>query len=266
MSATLDAPVLETSARVFAGRTRSGHAFEVFDRIAGLDPLVWQAAFPARWKDYRYHQTLEETFSREFPQRYLVLRAESVDGEDAPARAILPLFFVEQDLTVSLSPRLRRWLRPLRRRLTLRLLMAGCIAGDGQVGMLDPADDLAAVCAELDEALASFARRERVSILLFKDMPEAYRPAMAALTARGRYTRLPSLPGVSLPLDFATFEEYLQARPGKATRKSLRRKFREVDALAEPLTLEVKNEVDARRGGCPARALCAGRTAQRSAF
>ena len=137
MSATLDLPILETSAPVFAGRTRSGHAFEVFDRIGCLDPLVWQTAFPSGWKDYRYFQTLEETFSREFPQRYLLLRRAPADGEDAPIRAILPLFFVEQDLTVSLSPRVRRMLRPLRRLLTLRLLMAGCIVGDGQIGLLD---------------------------------------------------------------------------------------------------------------------------------
>ncbi len=243
MSATLQAPVLETSAPVFTGRTRSGHAFEVFDRLACLDPLLWQAAFPPHWKDYRYYQTLEETFAHEFPQRYLVLRAIPARGENAPVRAILPLFFVEQDLTVSLSARLRSWLRPWRRRLTLRMLMAGCIVGDAQIGLLDPADDPAAVCAELDEAVDLFARGERVSLVLFKDFPEAYRPAMQPLTACGRYTRLPSLPAVGLPLDFATFDEYLQTRPGKATRKSLRRKFREVDMLADPITLEVKTEV-----------------------
>ena len=238
MSATLTSPVLETSAPVFAGQTPSGHRFEVLDRIACLDPLLWQAAFPVSWKDYRYYQTLEETFAREFPQRYLVLR-----GEDAGLRAILPLFFVKQDLTVSLSARVRGWLRPLRRALTLRLLMAGCIAGDSQIGVVDPCDDLGAVCAELDGALTLFARHEGVSLVLFKDLPEAYRPAMAALTARGRYTRLASLPAVALPLDFSSFEDYLSTRPGKATRKSLRRKFREVDALAEPITVEVKNEV-----------------------
>ena len=238
MSPTLDAPVLETSAPVFSGRTRSGRRFEVFDRIACLDPLLWQAAFPAGWKDYRYFQTLEETFSHEFSQRYLVLR-----GADAATRAIMPLFFVAQDLTVSLSERVRQILRPLRRFLTFRLLMAGCIVGDGQIGVVDPNDDLAAVCAELDEALGLLARQEGVSLLLFKDLPASYRPAMAPLTARGRYTRLPSLPAVGLPLDFSSFEEYLSTRPGKATRKSLRRKFREVDALRDPITLEVKHEV-----------------------
>ena len=240
MSATISQPaVRDASVPVFAGRTRSGAAFEVLDRIAGIDPVVWQTVFPPSWKDYRYHQTLEETFSHEFPPRYLVLRKPA----SRTIRAILPLFFVEQDLTVSLAPRLRALLRPLRRKLTLRLLMAGCIVGDAQIGLADPDDDPAAVFAELDDALELYARRERASIRLFKDVPESYRPALAPLVAQGRYTRLPSLPGVSLPLDFANFDDYLQNRLGKSTRKSLRRKFREIDVLAEPITLEVKNSV-----------------------
>lgn len=227
---------------VFQGRTRTGNSFEVFDRIAKIDPLAWQTVFPPSWKDYRYFQTLEETFAEQFPSRYLVLREPTGVGASA-MRAILPLFFVEQDLTVSLSPRLRAWLSPWRQRLTLRLLMAGCIVGDGSVGMAESAVGRAGTLTELDEALEQYARHERVSIRLFKDLPESYRPDMAPLVARGRYTRLPSLPGVSLPLNFPTYDDYLQNRLGKSTRKSLRRKFREVDALAEPVQLEVKQSI-----------------------
>lgn len=241
MSATLTASVtLDRSEPVHTGRTGSGCVYEVFDRLAGIDPILWQAAFPPAWKDYRYYQTLEETFAGEFPARYLLLRE---GNERSPVRAILPMFFVEQDLTVSLAASVRALLRPLRRFLTLRLLMAGCIVGDAQVGMTDPDDDPAEVMMALDEALELYARREGASIRLFKDLPESYRPAMAPLVAAGRYTRLPSLPAVGLPLDFVSFDEYLQTRPGKSTRKSLRRKFREIDALADPVTLEVKQSV-----------------------
>ena len=245
-AAAINAASVDTSAPVFTGRTCSGAAFEVFDRIAAIDPVTWQTVFPPSWKDYRYYQTLEETFAREFPSRYLVLRTPSSDAafpDPPPIRAILPLFFVEQDLTVSLAARWRALLRPLRKHLTLRLLMAGCIVGDAQIGIADPDDDPAAVFAELDAALELYARRVRAGIRVFKDVPESYRPALAPLTAAGRYTRLPSLPGVSLALDFANFDDYLQTRLGKSTRKSLRRKFREVDSLADPLSLEVKNSI-----------------------
>ncbi len=71
----------------------------------------------------------------------------------------------------------------------------------------------------------------------------ACRDGLQRLTDGGGYTRLPSLPGVRLALDFASFDDYVQGRLGKATRKSLRRKFREVDALPEPVTLEVKTSI-----------------------
>ena len=214
----------------------------MFDRIDAINLELWRAMFPPHWKDRRYFHTLEETFPDEFPQRYLVLHG------GGRVRAILPLFFVTQDLTASLSDRARRWLRPLRRRLTARLLMAGCIVGDARIGVPDPAD-LPAVCPWLDEALGLFARHEGVSILLYKDVPCGCRPAMSRLVREGRCLRLASLPGVSLKLDFADFDEYMRTRLGKATRKSLRRKFRVVEALPSPLILEVKNSVDDAEAG-----------------
>ena len=226
------------STPVFTGRLRDGGSFEVFDRLTALDPALWRNLFPSDWKDDRYYRTLEETFSEEFPQYYVVLR-----DEDGSPRALQPCFFVDQDLTVSLAAGWRAALRPLRRWLRFRLLMVGCIVGDGQIGVPEPSE-VPAVCDALDEALERFARSEGVSIVLFKDFPAAYRPGLRGLVAGGRYTRLPSLPAVSLPLDFASYEDFLQTRLGKATRKSLRRKFREVDSLREPVTLEVRSSID----------------------
>ena len=172
MNATfLPLPAAETAARaapVFRCRLRNGWTGEVFDRIDAIEPELWRAMFPPHWKDWRYFRTLEETFPDEFPQRYLVL------SDGGRVRAILPLFFVTQDLTASLSERMRRWLRPWRHRLTARLLVAGCIVGDARIGVPDPAD-LPAVCPWLDEALGLFARHAGVSILLYKDVPAACR-------------------------------------------------------------------------------------------
>ena len=226
-----------TRAPVFAGRVRAAR-FEVYDRIEAIDPDVWRSLFRPHWKDYRYYQTLEETFAEQFAQRYLVLRDEA--GE---VRAIQPLFFVAQDVTAGLSARSRALLRPLRRWLTIRLLMAGCIVGDGQIGVRK-GDDLPIACGAIAEALEVYARSERVSLILFKDLPAYCRRAFGALTRTRQYTRIRSLPGVTLNLEgLSSFEDYLQKRLGKATRKSLRRKFRDLEDTA-PLTLEVKTSID----------------------
>ncbi len=240
---TAFASTLLAPAPVFTGRLRAGGSFEVFDSLTALDPALWAALFPAGWKDDRYYRTLEETFEGEFEQFYLVIK-----GADGEARAVQPLFFVEQDLTVSLAAVWRAALRPVRRWTRLRLMMVGCVVGDGQIGV-PTVREVPGVIDALDEALEKFARRERVSIILFKDFPAAYRAGLRALTRRGRYTRLPSLPAVSMPLDFASYEDYVQTRLGKATRKSLRRKFREVDNLREPITLEVKTSVTEDEAG-----------------
>jgi hypothetical protein len=227
-------------AALFVGRTRQGQTFTIVDRISEIDPIAWAMSFPSHWKDYRYYQTLEETFAGEFPQRYLILEST----RRGASAAIQPFFFADQDLTVSLPGRWRTLLRPLRRWLKPRILMVGCIVGEAQIGVTEAAK-LPAVCAAIDEALEQYARYEGVGIVLCKDFPASYRNAMDGLVQRGRYTRLASLPAVALKLDFASFDQYVETRLGKATRKSLRRKFREV-ARAEPITLEVKTALSAR--------------------
>lgn len=225
-------------APVFAGTAPGGGRFEVFDRIEAIAPETWRAMFRPHWKDYRYYRTLEETFAAEFPQRYLILRDAA--GE---VRAIQPLFLVAQDITAGCSPRLRAMLRPLRRWLTFRLLMAGCVVGDGQIGARK-GEDLPAVCEALTAALDLYARREGISLVLFKDLPISCRRTFGALTRSRRFTRVRSLPAVTLNLaGLSSFEDYLQKRLGKATRKSLRRKFRELEDLP-PLALEVKTSID----------------------
>lgn len=235
-AATLDSGV--APAPVFAGRAPGGGSFQVFDRIEAVTPETWRAFFRPHWKDYRYYQTLEETFAQEFPPRYLVLR----DG-GGEVCAIQPMFLVAQDLTAGLGARTRALLRPWRRWLTVRLLMAGCIVGDGQIGARRGAD-LPEVCARVAAAMELYARREGISLILFKDLPSSFRRAFGALTRARRFTRVRSLPGVTLNLaGLASFEDYLQKRLGKSTRKSLRRKFRELEG-APPLTLEVKRSLD----------------------
>jgi hypothetical protein len=232
--------IYQTTARraaLFVGRTQCGQTFTVLDRITEIDPIQWAALFPAHWKDYRYYQTLEETLGGQFTQRYLVLENRPAGG----LTAIQPFFLVEQDLTVSLAAPWRALLHPLRRWLRPRILMVGCIVGEAQTGVRDGAG-LPAVCAALDDAFDQFARYVRVGLVLWKDLPIRYRPAMDRLVRRRRFTRLASLPAVGLKLDFDSFDEYLETRLGKSTRKNLRRKFREAERAA-PITLEVKAAV-----------------------
>ena len=222
---------------MFREPLKEGWTWEAFDRLEAIDPDLRRRFFPPCWKDAVYYQTLEETFAAEFKQYYVLLR-----DERGRARVLQPCFLVDQDLTVSLAAGWRQLLKPLRSLLRRRMLMVGCIVGEGHIGAA-ALNEVPAVCGWLQQALARLACHLGVALILFKDLPPTYRPALAGLTGRGGYTRLPSLPAVGLPLDFSSFDDYVQNRLGKATRKSLRRKFREVDALVEPIRLEVKTRI-----------------------
>ena len=78
--------------------------------------------------------------------------------------------------------------------------------------------------------------------MVLKDFPSSYREPLRSFSSNG-YTRVASMPMTRLALHHRTFEEYL-ASLGKATRKNLRRKFRQTAARA-PITHEVLTDVTA---------------------
>ena len=202
----------------------AGWTAEIYDQLNAIELRFGESCSHPGGRTGATIKPLEESLADKFAQYYLVLPGRYRPGARTPT--LLP---VEQDLTVSLPLWLRTFLKPVRPLLCQRLLMAGCIVGDGRIGVR-ALHEVPAVCGPLDEALSFFARRRQVRIILFKDYPAAYRPLLAGLTEAGPYVRLPSLPAVHLALRDASFEAFVQNRLGKATRKSLRRKLREVDA------------------------------------
>ena len=250
-------------------RTRHGNvAFHA--RAADFDPKLWELLFAIPdWKDQQYYRTLEDTLSTQgFDQGYLLL-----SGPDGQPRAIQPVFFVRQDLVVSLPSPVRRAAAAVRRWwpgfATTRMLMSGCVVGEWQCGA-GARPDWPALGPALDAALEATARRAGVGLILWKDVPADFRRPLAPLRERrAHYARFPSPPGVRLPLECASFDEFLAVHLGKSTRKSLRRKFRESaeHTAGDPVTMEVRHELTeaeatelhrlyetvARRGTCSSR-------------
>jgi predicted N-acyltransferase len=80
-------------------------------------------------------------------------------------------------------------------------------------------------------------------MVVLKDFPAELRPILQLFVDQG-YTRIPSMPSVSLDLDFKTFDEHLGSLSSKV-RGDLRRKFRNAERLA-PVTVEVRNDISDR--------------------
>jgi len=199
---------------------------------------VWSYAFRAQCKDHRYYEIIEETLDNDFEYQYLLLRDRA-----GVIRGIQPFFFVRQNLVEGIPGPLRRMVDSVRkglpRFLTLRVLMVGCAAGEGHLGMLGSADPTW-IAHALHQALPVIAREAKASLIVLKDFSSKYRDALSVFSRNG-FARVPSMPMTRLRLNFADFDDYL-GHLSYGTRKSLRRKFRKTERTAN-IQLEVVHDV-----------------------
>ncbi|CAN5286341.1 hypothetical protein BH20VER2_BH20VER2_16050 [soil metagenome] len=197
----------------------------------------WTAAFARTCKDHRFYEIIEQTLDSGFEHHYALLEDDA--GE---VLAIQPLFFVQQNLVEGV-PALRAPVEAVRRHyrrfLTMRILMVGCAAGEGHLGLRQP-EDAAWAAEALHEVLKPYAQSCSASLVVLKDFPAPYRGTLGTFSSNG-YTRVPSMPMTRLRLPYRDFEEYFQTL-SKATRKDMRRKFRKAEKSA-PLQMEVVTDV-----------------------
>ena len=107
---------------------------------------------------------IEDTVQNGFTYRYLVL----FDLEERPI-ALQPLIIVDQDLATAINGHIGHAIKSIRARLPRflysRMLMAGCLVGDGKLGILPGVDPIFASDL-LVEALQQFARSEAISFVM----------------------------------------------------------------------------------------------------
>jgi len=200
---------------------------------------AWKRAFQSKCHDHRYYEIVEETLLKnDFEHHYLKLEDNSGN-----VRAIQPVFFVRQNLVEGVPGRVRSVVDGIRkifpRFLTMRVLMAGCGAGTGDLGFCDEADQAWAANA-LGATLQTYARQNKASLVVLKDFPENYRSALETLRSND-YARIPSMPMTRLSLSYENWDEYFQTL-SKATRKDLRRKFRKAEG-APKIEMEVVHDI-----------------------
>ena len=203
----------------------------VYRSAADVPAEIWRRAFAGQSKDHRYYEISEDSLRGQFDHAYLVLRDQASGGV-----AVQPVFVAQQDILEGLPAKLHsalawprqffpRWLR-------MGMLVAGCSAGNGDLDRPEPW-----AVEMLREALMIYARQRRVSMILLKDFPSAYRTQLHAFEEHD-YRRVPSMPGCTIDFDFANFEEFHRKRLGR----SLRYKFNKI-AKQAPVPMEVVTDV-----------------------
>jgi hypothetical protein len=219
-------------------------AIPAVDRVTVVsrDELVkcerWASAFALECKDRRYYEIVEDTLHPEFEHHYAI-----VHDETGAACAVQPYFILDLDLLEGASRGIKPMVGFIRRLwprfMLLRTLMPGCVAGAGQ---LDGEEHVQAACAQqLARALVERARFHKAGLIVLKEFSAKHRQALQCSRQYG-FTRLPSLPMVSLNIEYTSFNEYMTRALSRATRKDLRRKFKAAGRAA-PIEMSVVTDV-----------------------
>ena len=192
----------------------------VTQRVTEADADVWAAGLQHEANDHRYYEVTHESLGQQFEHYYLLLKDHA-----GSTRAIQPFLIVKQDLVTGLPKPVREAVAKLRQKfpsaLVMRMLMVGCSAGEGHLVRDRSSGAVEWVAQSLRETLPRIAGGLKARMVVFKDFPRSYRTPLRHLLRSG-YTRVPSMPGSRLELDFKDFEEYLTRKLSHKTRKNLR--------------------------------------------
>ena len=229
----------EPASQVISVKTSFGRAV-VANRVPEADAQTWAAGLKHHATDHRYYEITHEALGKQFEHYYLLLKDHS-----GTTRAIQPFLIVNQDLITGMPDMVKRLVGKIRQRfpsaLIMRMLMVGCSAGEGHLvrDLLSGNDKW--VSRALREALQPVARGFKASMIVLKDFPKTYRKSLRTLR-KASFTRVPSMPGSRLDLNFKDFEEYLRTKLSHKTRKNLRHKFKKV-AAGSPIELQVVSDI-----------------------
>lgn len=208
---------------------------KIFRKIRQIPRQDWDAVFPGVLESYDFLACLDDSSFPQFSFSYLMV----YDG-DSPVGAA-PCFTMHFSFDMTVRGPLKKALGVLKRAvpsmLDHKVLMCGIPMAQGRLGI---AGDAANVIKAMITGLEEVARREKASILIFKDFSKEYNPLFEPLLRQG-FTRIESLPSTDMEIDFKSFDGYLDTL-SPVSRSGLRRKFKKVDAAAK-LDLEIADSM-----------------------
>lgn len=211
---------------------------KVIRRIEEIAPEEWNAIFPDVLEGYNFFKTIDESNLDQFSFYYiLVYDRKTLVGATS-------CFVVNYSLDTSMNGPLRIVSNSIKKIFpnifSIRALACGVPMAQGRFGLSGDADR---VVKAMLRQMERIARKEKISILAFKDFDSYHTKFLDPLVKEG-FTRMDSLPTTEMEIGFRDFEEYMKTLSG-ATRYDLRRKFKKVDSSVK-IPMEVFDTVDGK--------------------
>lgn len=206
------------------------------NRISDIDKKEWDSVFPNILESYNFLKTMDESLAHQFNSYYITIY------DNGKITCAAPCFLMDYPLDTTVEGPLKNVFTGVRKAIprffTLRTLICGTPASEGRIGIRDRDDK--EVVRLLGNEMLSIAKKERASIVAFKDFHKQYLDTLAPLL-KLKFRALPSYPAVELKIGFRSFEEYF-AVLSRSTRKDLKRKFRKSDGIVD-IKMEVRNDI-----------------------
>ncbi|MGK9086253.1 GNAT family N-acetyltransferase [Brucella intermedia] len=214
--------------------SKTAHAeTRIVSSIAHIGREAWNGCFESEIENYDYLLAVEQAGIDGFSWRYLTI------VQNERVIAAMPAFLTDYQLDTTLDDGpVRRLVRGVRRYwpgiLSLRLACLGSPCTENGVPGFHASVTPQMQSVLLKQLLAGFstmADAEGCALRGIKDVPETLSPALLSVFSAAGYAALPGLATAWLDIDFASIDEYL-ARLSPGTRKDMRRKLRNRDAVA----------------------------------
>jgi hypothetical protein len=210
---------------------------------AQIPEELWAACFPPSLEGHWWYSTLEKSgLDDQFAFSYaLIKRAGQLIGIAPVFVTNVPIDLVAPPLIAALLKKIGRVIPRARYQRTL--FVGSPCADEGTIGLL-PGIDLATVVLPLWQALQERAIELRANMIVWKDLPEGYAPALEDELAAGTLFKVTAYPGTRVALSpCRTLKGYFESL-SSSHRHNLRKKLRRSREASRLISTVVENPTE----------------------
>ncbi|MBF0478040.1 MAG: GNAT family N-acetyltransferase [Candidatus Omnitrophica bacterium] len=208
----------------------------IYRSVDEISVDAWGRIFPSVAENYFFYKVIEKTFPKEYKFYYLAIY------QDNNIVCLVPAFVTEFALDTTIKGPLKYFTQKIRKifphLFTIKVFICGNPLSAGKMGVVQ--HNQSQIAHMLEQTITAISQQEKINICAFKDFHQTYTSFLDHLLA-SRFHKIPSFPSVELKINFKSFDEYLSTL-SKSTRKSLKKKFKEIDDQ-KVLKVEVANNL-----------------------
>ena len=216
-------------------------SFSISNSVNDIPETEWNRLFDESViEGFGYHKTLEESNLKEFSIHYLLAKRNN------KLIAIIPFFTCDFSFTTLIQGKLQKVIQGIQKWfpcfLKFRLLFVGSPTSEELYIGIDKNESLETILNEAAKIIKSAAKKEKATAILFFNLSEKHRDISTHLHKQS-FASMKSFPNTVLEISASSLEDYIN-QLGKNTRKSLRRKLRDTQSLAQ-LKTEILEDISA---------------------